>query len=232
MEVLHHAAERVVFRMHANETLANALRRSINEIPVLGIDEIEIYKNDSALYDEMLAHRVGLLPIKNEGPISEKREVVFKLSKVGPCTVVAGDLQGEIEVVHPLTPLVLLEKDQEVEFVATARVGRGITHEKYMSGLGFYRHLTRVTTKNAHVQKLIETSTGLIKPEKTKDGWICDIDDARAAEINTLDPDALHDADEIVFIIESFGQMSAKDVALKAIHALGENVEAFEKALS
>ena len=218
--------------MPARETFLNALRRSIIEIPVLAVDEVEIHKNDSALYDEMLAHRIGLVPLKNEGTINEKTEIEIKLSKTGPCMVFAKDIVGDAEPVHPETPIVLLEKDQEVEFVATARVGRGIEHEKYSSGLGFYRHLACVRSKNAAVQKIAENAKGAIKPEKIKDGWICDINDALAEEINRLDPEALSDADEVIFIIESFGQLTAKEIMLKAIRALGENIESFEKALS
>ena len=43
---------------------ANALRRTTEEIPVLAIDEVEISKNDSVLYDEVLSHRIGLVPLK------------------------------------------------------------------------------------------------------------------------------------------------------------------------
>ncbi len=232
MEIVTNTPEKLALRMPANETLANAIRRSITEIPILGIDEVEIYKNDSALYDEMLAHRIGLVPLKNEGSINEKTEVELKLSKTGPCTVFASDLKGGATPVYPQTPLVLLEKDQELEFVGTARVGRGSVHEKYTPGLCFYRHLTLVNSKNARVQTLVESSRGVIKPEKTKDGWLCDINESVADEIVKADPDALHDADEIILLVESFGQMTAKDILLKAIRALGENVEAFEKSLS
>lgn len=232
MEIVQSTPEKLVFRMPAQETLANALRRSILEIPLLGIDEVEIYKNDSALYDEMLAHRIGLVPLKNEGSVSAKTEIELKLSKTGPCMVFAGDFEGQGEVVHPKTPLVLLEKDQELELVATARVGRGMDHEKYTPGLCFYRHLTRVNSKNSQVQKIAENASGLIKPEKTKDGWICDLNDSLAEEITRIDPQALYNSDELIVVIESFGQMTAKDIVLKAIRALGENVEAFEKAFS
>lgn len=232
MEVVQQTPEKLVVRMPANETLANALRRSITEIPVLAIDEVEIHKNDSALYDEMLAHRIGLVPLKNEGPINEKTEVALKLTTKGPCMVLAEKLEGGAEPVHPKTPLVLLEKEQELEIVATARIGRGIDHEKYTPGLGFYRHLSLVSSKNTQVQKMAENAQGLIKPEKVKEGWVCDANESLAEEINRLDPEALHDYDELLFIIESFGQMTARDIMIKAVRALGENVEAFEKALS
>ena len=56
----------LVLRVHADESLANAVRRSVAEVPTLAIDEVEIYKNDSPLYDEMLALRLGLVPLKTE----------------------------------------------------------------------------------------------------------------------------------------------------------------------
>ena len=34
--------------LETNEELLNAIRRSVNEIPILAIDEVDIHKNDSA----------------------------------------------------------------------------------------------------------------------------------------------------------------------------------------
>jgi len=45
----------------------NALRRAmIAEVPKFAIDEVDIYENTSLLYDEQLALRLGLLPLKIE----------------------------------------------------------------------------------------------------------------------------------------------------------------------
>jgi DNA-directed RNA polymerase subunit D len=216
--------------MDANEALINSVRRSINEIPSLAIDEVEIFKNDSALYDEFLAHRIGLVPIRTEDD-KAGTEIEFKLSKTGPCKVYSGDMKGPGKIVYSGIPLTILEKDQEIELIATARKGTGTQHDKFTPGLLYYRHLLLIKSKNAQIDKMIEHSKGLIKPEKTKDGWICDLSEALAQEIESIDDKAIEDSKEMLLFVESFGHMPSKMILLRALHALNENVEAFEKSL-
>ncbi len=37
----------------------------IGEVPTLAIETVKIYDNTSALFDEMLTHRLGLIPIRS-----------------------------------------------------------------------------------------------------------------------------------------------------------------------
>ncbi|HLC54877.1 MAG TPA: DNA-directed RNA polymerase subunit D [Candidatus Nanoarchaeia archaeon] len=232
MEIIEQTPLKLVMRMPANDSLANAIRRSINEIPILAVDEVEIYKNDSALYDEFLAHRVGLVPLKTEASMNEKTEIEMKLSKAGPCMVLAEDLKGGAEIVHNSIPITLLEEDQELELVATARLGTAIEHEKYLSGLCYYRRLSEISSKNPAVTRLIEDSRGVIKPEKHKEGWLCDLSEHIAQEVEKIDVSCIKDSGEMVFVIESYGQMAAKDMLLKALRALGQNLDHFEKVVA
>jgi len=51
----------------ATPAFANAFRRAmIGEVPTLAIDDVRIYDNTSAFFDEMLAHRLGLIPLKTD----------------------------------------------------------------------------------------------------------------------------------------------------------------------
>ena len=66
MQTIEKMPEKITFIDDMNISLANAIRRSVNEILILAIDEVDIYKNDSALYDEIIAHRLGLIPLRNQ----------------------------------------------------------------------------------------------------------------------------------------------------------------------
>lgn len=47
--------------------LANAYRRiMISEVPTMAIEKVYIYNNTSIIQDEILAHRLGLIPFKGK----------------------------------------------------------------------------------------------------------------------------------------------------------------------
>jgi len=230
MQIILNEPEKLILRMPKNESLANALRRSVAEIPVLAIDEVEIFRNDSALYDEVLAHRLGLIPLKTEKGMSEKTKVELKLSKNGPCTVYAEDLEGNAEILYPKIPITLLGKDQKLELLASANLGEGINHAKYIPGLFYYRHLLEVKSTPEN-DKIIQSSKGEIKPEKKGSKWICDLNESEINSIESADKESMKDSDEILLIIESYGNISAKDILIKSIEALESNLEKVVKAL-
>lgn len=230
MEVIENTKEKLILRMPANQSLANAIRRSMSEVPTLAIDEVEIYSNDSALYDEMLALRVGLVPLKTEKGMSSKTKIDLKLTKKGPGTVYAEDMKGNAEIVFPKIPLTLLGDNHKVELVATATLGTGTQHAKYLPGLCYYRHILEIKS-SPQIDKIIEGAKSIIKSEKKGSKWLCDLNDADVTKIDELDKEAIKDSDEMLFIVESFGNMPAKDIFLQSIDALEDNVKEFAKAI-
>ena len=67
IKILNKTQDKLVFTVNGiNSTLANTLRRLMAvEVPVLAIDLVEFTKNSSALYDEIIAHRLGLVPLNH-----------------------------------------------------------------------------------------------------------------------------------------------------------------------
>lgn len=61
----HAAGETLVFKLNeVDSSFANALRRvMLAEVPTLGIEAVTIRQNTSVLPDEMIAHRMGLVPL-------------------------------------------------------------------------------------------------------------------------------------------------------------------------
>ncbi|MBS3084215.1 hypothetical protein J4423_05395 [Candidatus Pacearchaeota archaeon] len=231
MEVIIKTPEKLVIRTDLNYSLLNAVRRSVEEIPTLAIEDVEIFKNDSALYDEVLAHRIGLIPLKNDGKITSKSSGTLSLKKTGPGTVYSGDFKGDLKIVYDNIPLTILEKDQEIEIVATALVGTGLQHTKHVPGLIYYRHLFEVKSGNVKIDSIVQNSFGVIKPEKKGNKWVCDLNDAQTDEIKTLDKESISDSSEFLLFVESFGMLDSEKIFSKAIETLQKNIEAFEESL-
>ena len=230
MPTIKNTPELLVLRLNIKEELANAIRRSVTEIVTLAVDEVEIFKNDSALYDEVLALRLGLLPLKTEKSMTEKTKIDFKLSKKGPGIVYASDLQGSGEIVFPQTPITYLEENHKLELVTTAALGSGLEHAKHVPGLCFYRRLLEVSS-SAEIDKIVKASKSDFKPEKKGNKWICDLIEGEVDKIREIDKNAVSDTKELLFVIESFGLMPAKDILTSAVKALNKNLSDFEKAL-
>ena len=145
------------FTMEDEPWYANTLRRLIlSEVPIMAIELCEISKNGSALYDEMLAHRLGLVPLttdlkgynlptdeeKDSGEYLAKSSCKLTLKAKGPGIVYAKDLKSKdpkVKPVYPDMPIVKLLEGQEVEIVATAVMGQGKDHVKWSPGHAFFR---------------------------------------------------------------------------------------------
>ncbi|MDH5482750.1 MAG: DNA-directed RNA polymerase subunit D [Candidatus Bathyarchaeota archaeon] len=130
----------------------NALRRTvIAEVPCMAIDEIVVIENSSTFQDEVIAHRLGLIPLKTdlegynlpeECPCKSEFgcnlcRVTLALdveSKEKTRTVYSGELESENPSIIPVSdtiPIIKLAKEQKLKLEAYARLGKGKNHAKW-----------------------------------------------------------------------------------------------------
>jgi len=213
------------------------LRRSVNRIPTMAIDELKISKNDSALYDETVAHRFGLVPLKMEKSVKEGDVRKLKLSVKKPGFVYSGDIKGDAEIVFDKIPLTLLDENQEMKLELTTKVGTGEEHAKYTPGLIFYRNSTEITMNKTHldaVKKAFPDNEVKVKSDK-----IVVLDNKPKAALDFCEglcerikeKAEVKETGEIIFSVESFGQLNPKEILEKAMDILEKDLKAFGKAL-
>ena len=145
---------------------ANALRRTmISDVPCMAIDDLFIFDNSSVVHDEVLAHRIGLIPLKTDldnyvlpGVCEcqselgcEKCRVVLTLevdSEAGTRTVTSGDFVSVDPNVVPASmgiPLTKIATGQTVRLEAYARLGTGKIHAKWQPvSEAIYQHIAEI----------------------------------------------------------------------------------------
>lgn len=233
MEIIKKIENKLVFKAEIDETLANAIRRYVHQVPVIAVDSVEITKNDSPLYDETVAHRIGLIPIKQS-----KKEGNLKLKSNKEGFVYSGEMEGDVKVVYDKIPLTLLSKGQEIELTATTKAGKGSDHSKFLPGLLTYRNVVEITLDKNVAEKVKQISQDV--EIKIKGNKAVIIDD-KEREINDV-CDGLSEKEggeievkptkELIVSIESFGQMDSKDIFIKAIEVLKKDLEEISKKLN
>ncbi len=237
MEIINKKDDKIIFKAKIDESLANAIRRYVGEIPVLAVDEVEISKNDSPLYDETISHRIGLIPIKTDQEINKKTEGKLKLSVKREGEVYSGELTGNVKVVYDKIPITILTKDQKLELTANIRAGKGDEHARFSPGLMFYRGVAEIIMDKefrGEIQKICLGNEIKEKGDKIividdKEKEICDVCEGicerakKKSETNY--------GDELIISIESFGQIDAKDIFKKSIIVLKKDLAEVSKKI-
>lgn len=169
--------------------MLNALRRiMLTEVPVMAIDEVIILKNDSPLYDEIISHRLGLIPLKTDLEVYKlPRECECSgygcpLCQVSltcevtnttnaPLDIYSGDLKSndpKIVPVDDFIPIVKIDKNDKVIIEAYAILGLAKDHAKWQAVSNVAYRLYPDVKFNANALKDAEENDLIIKmcPEK------------------------------------------------------------------
>lgn len=228
------ADDKIIFNTDMDVSLANALRRSIAEISILAVDEVDIYKNDSALNDQIIAHRIGLIPLKNQKLKTGKAiELKLKVKGVSEDTEVLSSDFGD-GVVHSEMPIVYLGKGQEVEIVARAKIGNSQEHAKFSPGLIYYKDACKVDISNQGEKhedlakfypKIFEFENNKLT---LKQEWQCDLDQEDMKKFPGI---TISSNGDLIFFVETWGQIKAKDIFLESIKVLEKSLSELAKKI-
>lgn len=246
--------ERVILRIKdVSPAYMNALRRIMStETPVLAVEDVEIRKNSGALYDEMIAHRLGMLSIKTDhksynlpseckckGVGCAQCQVKLTLTAAGPKTIYAEDMKSKDPKAVPVygkTIITKLLEGQELELEATAQMGIGTSHAKWNAGLVYYKEYPHLKIGKVENVKELAGKYPEILEEKggklsviEKNIPLYDLHEAIIAE--SKDTISVEYKKDYVLTIESWGQMSAKDMFEQALERFDKELDNFKTAL-
>lgn len=172
--------------------MANAIRRIIiSEIPVMAVDEVIILKNDSPLYDEIIAHRLSMIPLTTDLDVYKlPREcscegygcpicqvsLTCEVTNTSnhPMELYSGDLNSndpKIIPVNPNIPIVKIDKNDKVIIEAYAILGVAKDHVKWQAVSNiFYRFYPQIDFDDSKCAKCPEKCVvSRLCPEKLYD---------------------------------------------------------------
>lgn len=224
---------------------ANSLRRAmIADVPKMAIDYLDIYDNTSVLFDEMLALRLGLIPIKTNldmyrlqpecdcgGAGCALCQVSLTLSAEGPCVVHSRDLKSTDPETVPADgniPIVELKDGQKVVLTAVARLGYGREHAKFqpVCAAGYKNIPVLTISEKCDLCKACvdECPRGVFKIEKNKlvvtDAYRCSMCKlcVEVCDAGAIDVSSSNRA--FIFTIETDGSFTAQDIIVRATGSL------------
>jgi len=239
MKIINKKDNQVTFVAEIDESLANAIRRCLNQILIIAIEEVEISKNDSPLYDETIAHRIGLIPLKMDKLIDKKTVAKLKLSVKKEGMVYSEELVGGLKVVHNKIPITSLKKGQELELVAITKVGKGNKHSKFSPGLMFYRNVADIKIDkdcqqevvNVCPQKILKSKNGKIIAEED---YKCDMCEACVELCKKQGKNSIKliPTKELMITLESFGQLTVEEILKRSIKELKKDLGEVSKKIS
>jgi DNA-directed RNA polymerase subunit D len=222
----------------------NTLRRTImSDVPCLAIEEVSFYENDGIIFDEMLANRLGLLPVKTDTKTYKKGDKVkLILEKEGPGIVTSKEIKctdPKIEITDKKIYITKLGKGQKLKLEMTAIMESGNKHAKFQPATIAYNEVPYIDNEKSNVKAVKDLMEEL--PEgviESKAGKLFLLDPYNIKTQNVLtDTLAKHGAkvayqkDEFIVTIETIGQLTAHEIMESAVKEVTEKMEKLEEEI-
>jgi len=251
--------------------MANALRRCLmTEVPKMAIETVEFhlgpirdedgkeYESVSPLFDEIIAHRLGLVPIPTdpdaytykaecacEGEGCPSCTIMYSLNKKGPGDVYSGDLEPlgsqELRVKDELIPIVRLGPGQAILVYASAELGTAKRHAKWQvtSGTNYRYYPTIIIDADkctgdlsclaACPRGVLSSKEGKVTVEDLEACMLC------GACVDACESGAIEvkgDDTKFLFEFETDGSLTARQTLQKALEVLEHKFEDFRESVS
>ena len=255
----------------ATPAMMNALRQTlISDIPKMAIEDVEFhlgpirdqdgreYESISPLFDEILSHRLGLVPVPTdldffnfreececEGEGCPKCSIMYVLNKKGPCTVYSGDLEpvgdSSLKIKEDLIPLVKLNEGQAPLIYATAILGTGRQHAKWQvcHGVGYkYYPTVKIDAKKCDLSgvcvKRCPRDVFTMDEKKTTvaDAEACVLCMTCVEECEAGAITVTGDDTKFILRFETDGSVTAQRALQYALELLGKKADGFRDGVS
>lgn len=184
IDVIESSPTRIRIRLKGiDRAYANAIRRmAISQVPTMAIDDVVILENSSVMFDELVAHRLGLIPLRTDlnrynlpeecdckNPLGcQKCRVLLVLDAEATDkvrTVNSSDLVSEDPETKPISddiPIVKIAPGQKIKLEAYARLGKGSEHAKWQPTSAS----VLIETGKADEFELLIESVGSLPPQE------------------------------------------------------------------
>ncbi|MCD6299456.1 MAG: DNA-directed RNA polymerase subunit D [Thermoplasmata archaeon] len=234
----------------------NAVRRTLmTNVPKLAIENVTIYDNTSALFDEIVAHRLAMLPLPTDLDLLVPRNecscggegcpsciVHYTLSKEGECTVYSGDLKAEDPmwaVKDEKIPILRLLKNQRVILEAEAELGTGKEHAKWqaVSGAGYsYYPEIEITEECNNCMDCVKACPRNVLASKkgklvVKNIEACTMCKSCSEVCSKGAINISGNPNRIIFHFETDGSLTARRAFIEALKILYNDYDAIDKAI-
>jgi len=256
IEILEESEFKIKFILkNASPALANSFRRAMKaEVPTMAVDYVDIYLNSSYFYDEVIAHRLAMVPIKTYldrfnmqhecacgGEGCPNCQISFRLNVEGPKVVYSGDfISDDPEVVFAIDNIPVLElfEGQQLMLEAVARLGTGREHAKFQPvSVCVYKIIPEIEINencNGCGECIEACPRNVFEKEgdrvKVKDLMACSICEecVEVCEMNAIN---VKETNNFLFTVEGTGALPVREVMRKALEILRSKAEEMNKII-
>jgi DNA-directed RNA polymerase subunit D len=225
--------------------------------PIRGEGDKE-YESITPLFDEIISHRLGLIPIPTDlkhfvfraecktckGEGCPSCTIIYSLNKQGPGTVYSKDLEPvggkEFKIKDENIPIVKLDDGQALLVYATAILGTGKEHAKWqaVNSMGFkYYPSIEINQKKCDLggscvrscpKDILKIEDKKLVIQNIEDCTLC-MSCVEACEANCIK--VTGDDTKIILNFETDGALSSKDVLAFAIKKLEGTFNELKKGI-